>query len=90
MESVVLDYFNTIFWSNGPTNTAPVTVVVRLMVTTQMNEYLCQPFQVDEIHKALKQMHPKKSPGADGMPSLFNHHFWSLSSECVTKAILDF
>ena len=90
MESVVLDYFNTIFWSNGPTNTAPVTVVVRLMVTTQMNEYLCQPFQADEIHKALKQMHPKKSPGADGMPSFFNHHFWSLSSECVTKAILDF
>ena len=41
MESVVLDYFNSIFRSNGPTNTAPVTVVVRLMVTTQMNEYLC-------------------------------------------------
>ena len=90
MESVVLDYFNTIFRSNGPIDTAPITTAVRPVVTTQMNEYLCQPFQADEVHKALKQMHPNKSPGLDGIPSLFYQHFWSLSGECVTKAILDF
>jgi len=43
-----------------------------------------------EVHKALKQMHPKKSPSPDGMPPLFYQHFWSLSGECVTKAVLDF
>ena len=35
-------------------------------------------------------MHPKKSPGPNGMPPLFYQHFWSLLGECVTKAILDF
>ena len=90
MESVVLDYFNTIFRSNGAIDTALVTAAVRPVVTAQMNEYLCQPFQANEIHKALKQMHPKKSLGPDGMPPLFYPHFWSLSGECVTKAILGF
>lgn len=35
-------------------------------------------------------MHPKKSHGLDGMPHLFYQHFWSLSGECITTAILDF
>ena len=35
-------------------------------------------------------MHPKKSPGPDGMPSILYQHFWSLTSECVTKIVLDF
>ena len=35
-------------------------------------------------------MHPKKSLGPDGMPPLFYQHFWSLTSECVTKVVLDF
>ena len=90
VESIVLDYFNSIFRSNGPTDIAPITATVRPMVTDQMNEYLCQTFQADEVHKALKQMHPKKSPGPDGMPPLFYQHFWSLTGECVTKAVLDF
>ena len=55
-----------------------------------MNEYLCQPFQVVDVQKALKLMHPKKSPGPNSMLPLFYQHFWSLSGECVTKAVLDF
>lgn len=35
-------------------------------------------------------MHPKKSPGPDGMPPLFYQHFWSLTRKCVTQTILDF
>ena len=60
------------------------------MVTDSMNEHLTQDFHADEVHQALKQMHPKKSPRPDGMPPLFYQHFWSLSSECVTKAVLDY
>ena len=59
-------------------------------VTDSMNRFLCQPFQADEVHRALKQMHPKKSPGPNGMPPLFYQHFWSLSGDCVNKAILDY
>ena len=55
-----------------------------------MNRFLCQPFQADKVHRALKQMHLKKSPEPDDMPPLFYQHFWSLSGKCVTKAVLDF
>ena len=58
-------------------------------VTDSMNRFLCQPFQADEVHQTLKQMHPKKSPGLDGIP-LFYQHFWSFFGDCVTKAVLDY
>ena len=41
MERIVLDYFNSIFRSNGPTDIAPITTAIRPVVTDQMNEYLC-------------------------------------------------
>ena len=90
MERVILDYFTSIFHTNGPTDTTAVVEAIQPVVIDPMNEYICQPFQADEIHRALKQMHPKKSPGPDGMPPLFYQHFWSLSGECVTNAVLAF
>ena len=64
--------------------------VIQPVVTEAMNEYLACEFILDEVHKALKQMHPKKSYGPNGMPPLFYQHFWSLTGECVTKTVLDF
>ena len=90
VERVILDYFTSIFRTNGPTDTTAVVEAIQPVVIDPMNEYICQPFQANEIHRALKQMHPKKSPGPDGMPPLFYQHFWSLSGECVTNAILAF
>ena len=90
MEKIILDYFSNIFQTNRPTDTFAVVAAIQLIVTNSMNRFLCQPFQADEFHRALKQMHPKKSPRPDGMAPLFNQHFWTLSSEFVTKAILDF
>ena len=42
------------------------------------------------MQQALNQMHPTTAPGPDGMPPLFYQKFWSLSSDCVTQAVLDF
>ncbi|KAL0001943.1 hypothetical protein SO802_015724 [Lithocarpus litseifolius] len=75
VERIVLDYFNSIFQSNGLTDTTLITAAIHPVVTDQMNEYLCQTFQADEVHRALKQMHPKKSSRPDGMPPLFYQHF---------------
>ena len=60
------------------------------MVMEEMNASLTWTYTATEVHKALKQIHPKKSSGPDGMPPLFYQHFWSLTSECVTKTVLDF
>ena len=90
MERIILDYFSNIFQSNSPTDTTAIDEAIQPVVTKSMNNFLCQPFQEVEVHKALKQMHPKKSTGLDGMPPLFYQHFWLLSGEYVTKAVLDF
>ena len=63
---------------------------IQPVVTEEMNASLTWTYTATEVHKALKQIHPKKFSGPDGMPPLFYQHFWSLTSECVTKTVLDF
>lgn len=89
-ETIILEYFENIFRSNGPVETSLLVDAVQPVITEEMNSSLTQTFIAEEVHKALKQMHPKKSPGPDGMPPLFYQHFWSLTSECVPKTILEF
>ena len=60
------------------------------VVSIHMNGFLTQEFGVEEVCIALKQMHPKKSSGLDGMPPLFYQHFWSLVGDYVTNTILNF
>ena len=55
-----------------------------------MNVLLTQEFRDDEASRELKQMHPKKALGLDGMSPLFYQHYWSLVGNCVTQTILDF
>lgn len=82
-------YFSNMFRSNGPMDTITLIKVGEPIVSTNMNTFLTQEFKADEVHKALKQLHPKKSPGTNGMP-LFYQHFWSLVGDCVTNIVLDF
>ena len=87
---IAVKYFSDMFHSNGPTDTTTLIEAIEPFVSTNMNNFLTQEFRADEVHKALKQMHPKKSPDPDGMPPLFYQHFWSLVGDCVTKTVLDF
>ena len=90
MERIILDYFSNIFQSNGPTNIIAIVKAIQPVVTEFMNNLFCQPFQEVEVHKALKHMHPKKSPSPDGMPSLFYQHFWLLFVNVLLKLYLIF
>ena len=54
------------------------TLAIQPKVTAKMNEILMQDFREAEVEKALKQMHPLKAPGLDGMPPLFFQHYWLL------------
>lgn len=90
VEGIILDYFTSSFSSNDTTDMAVLLNVVQLVVTEAINDYLTCEFSLDEVHRALKQMLPKKSPGPNGMSPLFYQHFWSLTSECITRTVLDF
>ena len=49
------------FHSNGPTDTTELIDVVEPVVYANMNNFVTQEFRANEVHKALKQMHPKKN-----------------------------
>lgn len=46
-------------------------------MSNELNEALATLYNAEEIKWALKQMHPAKAPGPDGMPPLFFQHFWN-------------
>ena len=53
-KNIILDYFETIFRSNGPTDTSVLVDAVQPVVTNEMNISLTQTFTGEEVHKALK------------------------------------
>ena len=55
-----------------------------------MNTLLLQEFQAHDVEKALKQMHPLKTPGPNGTPPIFYQHFWSNMKSIVIRIVLDF
>ena len=89
-ESIVKDYFSSLFTTSNPSNIGRVVDTVQAVVSKPMNSLLGRDFQAIEVQQALNQMHPTTTPGLDGMPPLFYQKFWSLSGNCVAQAVLDF
>ena len=50
-----------------------------------MNRELIKEFSKDEILTALKQMHPTKALGPNGMLAIFFHKYWDIVGNSVTK-----
>ena len=75
MGNILVEYFQELFTSAGPTVSDEMLEAIQPKVTDRMNEVLMQDFRAAEVEKALKQMHPLKAPGPDGMPPLFFQHY---------------
>ncbi|KAK6134533.1 hypothetical protein DH2020_031703 [Rehmannia glutinosa] len=67
IEKIIGKYFADIFSSSSPSTTDIEQAIsrVRPKVTPAMKEFLRQPFTSEEVTRALKHMHPFKSPGPD-------------------------
>ena len=65
---IVEEYYTTLFTTNHPTDFNEILQAMQSKVTPQMNQMLDKAFIASEAHVALKQMHPLKAPGPDGMP----------------------
>ena len=63
-------------------------VIVR-RVSDDMNDALLKEFQVEEVRRFLKQMHPTKSPGPDGMSSIFFQNYWDVMGPQVVDYVLN-
>lgn len=75
VEHKIVDYFSNIFCSNGQIDPIVVIEVIQLGNLEEMNVELSHEFQVGEVCRALKQLHPKKALSSDGMPPFFYQHY---------------
>ena len=58
-------------------------------VSPEMNESLTAEFKAEEVWRALKQMHPTKAPGPDGMSPIFFQHYWDIVGFKVINCVLN-
>ena len=54
-----------------------------------MNSKLSRAFTREEVVSALKQLHPLKSPGSDGMSTLFFQKYWNIVGTNVSNMVLN-
>lgn len=54
-----------------------------------MNMELIKDFSGEEILTAIKQMHPTKAPGLNGMSAIFFQKCWSIVGNDVTRMVLN-
>lgn len=65
-----------------------VLAALECRVTDEMNEKIAKPFTEKEVVHAIKQMHPTKAPGPDGMTPLFYQRFWLIIKHDVLNEVL--
>ena len=82
-------YFEDIYTSTHPTRMEEVTNLVQAMVSKEMNEDLTKEFTVEEVRAALRQMHPTKAPGPDGMSTVFYQKYWDIIGSDVSNMVLN-
>ena len=84
-----ISYFEEIYTTSWPNQIEEVTNLIPVKVTEGMNMELTRSFTKEEVLTALKQLHPTKSPGPDGMSALFFQKYWSIVGNNVTNLVLN-
>ncbi|XP_042962598.1 uncharacterized protein LOC122296867 [Carya illinoinensis] len=88
METLIVDYFQNLFSNTDSGDMAEVLSGVEGKVTDQMNVLLTRPYVAEEVEAAVKQMHPSKAPGPDGMSLVFFHKYWNVIGKPVILSVL--
>ncbi|XP_021732105.1 uncharacterized protein LOC110698909 [Chenopodium quinoa] len=57
-------------------------------VSQATNTMLLRPYSREEVHTALKHMHPSKAPGPDGMHAIFYQRFWHIVGNDVADFVI--
>ena len=86
---VTISYFKEIYTTSSSNQFEQVTDLIPVKVTDEMNMELTRGFTKEEVVIALKQMHPTKSPGPDGMSALFFQKYWSIVGTNVSNLVLN-
>ena len=87
--STILEYFETIFKIDHPSQFGVSLGAIDQRVTRDMNESLVADFKAKEVWLALIQMHPTKAPGPNCMSPIFYQQYWEIVGSEVIKCVLD-
>ncbi|KAL3833965.1 hypothetical protein ACJIZ3_008701 [Penstemon smallii] len=92
IENTVIDYFQNLFTSARPSDEVISTVLesVRVKVDQQANQSLLRQYSANEVTIAIKNMHPLKSPGPDGLSALFFQKSWKYIGPDIIECVLNF
>uniref|UniRef100_A0A803QMV0 Reverse transcriptase n=1 Tax=Cannabis sativa TaxID=3483 RepID=A0A803QMV0_CANSA len=92
MGRVACDYFQHLFTSNPATmeELQEFQRIILHRISRATNDYLLEPFTEEEVFKAMRDIHPQKAPGSDGLPGLFYRKYWSLIGPEISKVCLEF
>ena len=71
MAEVAVSYFEKLYTTSHPYRIQEVTDAMESKVSVKMNQDLIKQFTKEEVEVALKQMHPAKALGPDGMSAVF-------------------
>jgi hypothetical protein len=88
LQTVVTNYFSSLFTSMACTNPAQVLPHIEPCVTEMMNEHLTAEYTVEEVKNALDNIGDFKAPGVDGMPAIFYKKFWGTVGDDVVQEVL--
>ena len=84
IEAELTQHFPEILGEDGGDRSQDVdwiTNIVPRVVTSENNEMLTKPIEMQEVEEAVNQMALGKAPGPDGFTTNFFHHFWNLVKE---------
>ena len=84
-----ISYFEEIYTTSWPNQIKEVTNLIPVKVTEGMNLELTRSFTKEEVLSTLKQLHPNKSLGLDGMSALLFQKYWSIVGNNVTNLVLN-
>lgn len=84
MNNIVLQYFSKLF-TEGETTVNLMNNSSTRLITDEQNEFLTSAFRFEEFTAAIKEMHPDKSAGPDGLNPAFYQSFWSVMGKEIFK-----
>lgn len=87
VERLLVNYFSDLFTCSEPEMMAQTCDVVQNRLTEADKNWCSQLYSDEEIEAAIKQMHPSKAPGPDGLPVLFYQRYWHIVGSDVKKLV---
>lgn len=88
IENIAVNFYQNLFSTEGITDANMFLDGLEPKVSQHMNDQLLAAFTPKEVSIALRQMHPLKALGPDGLPALFYQKYWDIVGADITKEVL--